>query len=68
MALQLGFSLRKRDIAAYFVTPALFLGPLYGRYLSGDLPFMDNLTFGERMRSGFSWISIRNYIAVSGPL
>ncbi|KAH9965960.1 hypothetical protein BC827DRAFT_1369031 [Russula dissimulans] len=67
-ALQLGFSMSKRDGAAYFVTPALFLGPLYGRYLSGDLPFMDNMTFDERVRAGFScsWIDIRNYIA--GPI
>jgi len=65
-AVQLGFSFSKHDVAAYFVTPALFLGPLYGRYLSNDLPFMGNLTFDERMRSWFSWIGIRNYIA--GPI
>ncbi|KAI9508918.1 hypothetical protein F5148DRAFT_979063 [Russula earlei] len=65
-ALSLGFSVRKSDALVHFVTPALFLGPLYGRYLSGDLPFMAYWTFNERTRDTFSWIGIRNYIA--GPI
>jgi hypothetical protein len=45
------------------VTPALFLGPLYGRYLSHDLPFMTRWSFNER-KNTFGWVGIRNYIVV----
>jgi intramembrane prenyl-peptidase len=66
-ALHLGFSLGKFDLLAYFVTPALFLGPLYGRYLSRDLPFVAHGTFNQR-KNILDWVGIRNYIVVSaGP-
>ncbi|KAI0268288.1 hypothetical protein BC834DRAFT_868736 [Gloeopeniophorella convolvens] len=48
-ATYLGLSFRKSDLSALLVTPALYLGPLYGRYLADDLPFM-------------KWV--RNYVAV----
>jgi prenyl protein peptidase len=63
-ALHLGFSLGKCDLLAYFVTPALFLGPLYGRFLSHDLPFMARWSFNERPNT-FGWVRTRNYIVVS---
>jgi prenyl protein peptidase len=47
------------------VTPALFLGPLYGRYLSRDLPLMARWTFNEQVKDTFDWVGIRNYIVVS---
>lgn len=63
-ALHLGFSLGKFDLLAYFVTPALFLGPLYGLYLSGNLPFVAHWTFNHR-KNTLDWVGIRNYIVVS---
>lgn len=60
----LGFSLGKFDLLAYFVTPALFLGPLYGRYLSRNLPFLAHWPFSHR-KNTLDWIGIRNYIVVS---
>jgi len=62
-ALHLGFSWCKYDLIAYFVTPALFLGPLYGRYLSHGLPYMTRRPLDERT---FNWVGIRNYIV--GPI
>jgi len=61
----LGFSSGNFDPLAYLVTPALFLGPLYGRYLSHDRPFMAHWMFkhGKDMPD---WIGIRNYIV--GPI
>jgi len=62
----LGFSFRGCDIPAYLVTPVLFLGPLYGLYLSHDLPFMARWTFNEQVKDKFNWVGIRNYIV--GPI
>ncbi|KAH9999849.1 hypothetical protein BJV77DRAFT_1165702 [Russula vinacea] len=64
-ALHLGFSLGSRNLLVYFVTPALFLGPLYGRYLSHDLPFMTRWSFNER-KNTLGWVEVRNYIV--GPI
>jgi len=64
-AVHLGFTLRKFDLPAHFVTPILFLGPLYGRYLGQDLPFMANWTFANNGPL-FNWVSIRNYVV--GPI
>ncbi|KAI9466986.1 hypothetical protein BJY52DRAFT_1111410 [Lactarius psammicola] len=57
----LGFSFRMRDLPAHFVTPMLFLGPLYGRYLARDLPFMRPWIFNKPNKNAFDWISFRNY-------
>ena len=62
----LGFSFRIHDLPAHFVTPMLFLGPLYGRYLARDLPFMRPRTLNEPNKNTFDWISFRNYVVVSG--
>jgi prenyl protein peptidase len=62
----LGFSFRIRDLPAHFVTPMLFLGPLYGRYLARDLPFMRPWTFNGPNKNTFDWIGFRNYVVVSG--
>ena len=64
-AVHLGFSFRGGDLPAYLVTPVLFLGPLYGLYLSRDLPFMAHWTFNEQVKGRLNWIGIRNYIVVS---
>jgi len=58
----LGFSFRIHDLPAHFVTPMLFLGPLYGRYLARDLPFMRPRTLNEPNKNAFDWISFRNYV------
>ncbi|KAI0307189.1 hypothetical protein B0F90DRAFT_1807853 [Multifurca ochricompacta] len=60
-----GFSFRKCDLPAYLVTPTLFLGPLYGRYL-GHGSFMLRWTFDERKKDTFNWVSVRNYVV--GPI
>ena len=62
----LGFSFRIHDLPAHFVTPMLFLGPLYGRYLARDLPFMRPGTLNEPNKNAFDWIGFRNYVIVSG--
>ena len=62
----LGFSFRMYDFPAHFVTPMLFLGPLYGRYLARDLPFMRHGTFSKPNKKTFDWIAFRNYVVVSG--
>ena len=61
----LGFSFRMHDVPAHFVTPMLFLGPLYGRYLARDLPFMRLRTFNKPNKNSFDWIRFRNYVVVS---
>ncbi|KAI9448061.1 hypothetical protein H4582DRAFT_1802552 [Lactarius indigo] len=58
----LGFSFRMRDLPAHFVTPMLFLGPLYGRYLARDLPFMRPRTSNKPNKNTFDWIVFRNYV------
>lgn len=58
----LGFSFRIHEIPAHFVTPMLFLGPLYGRYLARDLPFMRPWTFNGPNKNTFDWIGFRNYV------
>ncbi|KAH9977809.1 hypothetical protein BGW80DRAFT_1284313 [Lactifluus volemus] len=62
----LGFYVRGRDLPACLVTPVLFLGPLYARYLSRNLPFMARWTFNKQVTDIFNWIFIRNYIV--GPI
>jgi prenyl protein peptidase len=61
----LGFSFRMHDVPAHFVTPMLFLGPLCGRYLARDLPFMRPRTFNKPNNNLFDWIGFRNYVVVS---
>jgi len=61
-AVHLGFSLCKSNLPAHFVTPALFLGPLYARYLGQWHPFMTNWS----KRDLLNWVGIRNYVA--GPI
>ncbi|KAH9045435.1 hypothetical protein EDB85DRAFT_1906606 [Lactarius pseudohatsudake] len=58
----LGFSFRMRDLPAHLVTPMLFLGPLYGRYLARDLPFMRPRTLNKPNKNTFNWIVFRNYV------
>lgn len=58
----LGFSFRMHDLPAHFVTPMLFLGPLYGRYLARDLPFMRPRIFNKPNKNTFDWIGFRNYV------
>jgi len=58
-ALYLGFSFRIRDLPVHLVTPMLFLGPLYGRYLARS---MTTRTSNEPQNNTFDWISFRNYV------
>ncbi|KAH9062728.1 hypothetical protein EDB87DRAFT_1605600 [Lactarius vividus] len=58
----LGFSFRMRDLPAHLVTPMLFLGPLYGRYLAHDLLFMSPRTLNKPNKNTFDWIVFRNYV------
>ncbi|KAI6114244.1 CAAX protease self-immunity-domain-containing protein [Pisolithus sp. B1] len=47
----------------FLVTPVLYLGPLYSRFLVGTLPFQRNWTYQEDFVSVlFSVTGIRNYV------
>ncbi|KAI6041423.1 CAAX protease self-immunity-domain-containing protein [Pisolithus marmoratus] len=47
----------------FFVTPVLYLGPLYSRFLVGTLPFQRNWTYQEDFVPVFySVTGIRNYV------
>jgi len=55
-----------RSYAAHFVTPILFLGPLFGSFLDGQLPGQENWTWNTHVRLRFFTIQgIRNYCVVS---
>ncbi|SRR6266404_8752678 len=56
------------DLPAHFVTPMLFLGPLYGRYLARDLPFMKPQASNISNKKSFNWIAFRNYVVVRSSL
>ncbi|KAF9220520.1 Abi-domain-containing protein [Gyrodon lividus] len=57
----LGFTLT--NILPHLVTPVLFLGPLYGHFLLGTLPFQRNWSFQDNAVSLlFSLTGMRNYI------
>jgi len=50
----------------HLVTPVLFIGPLYARYVGGSLPFQRDWTFREDFVLNFiSWQGARNYVLVS---
>ncbi|THH18607.1 hypothetical protein EW146_g2429 [Bondarzewia mesenterica] len=64
---RLGFIFWEEDYLAYLVTPALYLGPLYVRYLGKELPFMKRWTFKEHiLDTFFTWKGFRNFIV--GPI
>jgi len=51
----------------HLVTPVLFIGPLYARYVGGSLPFQRDWTFREDFVLNFiSWQGARNYVL--GPI
>ncbi|KAJ7908361.1 hypothetical protein B0H13DRAFT_2193328 [Mycena leptocephala] len=55
------------SILSCLQTPLLFLGPLYGSYLAGTLPFQARFSLDHHFFDMFwTWIGFRNY--VWGPL
>ncbi|KAA1466718.1 hypothetical protein DENSPDRAFT_791617 [Dentipellis sp. KUC8613] len=63
---RLGLVFSTDTLLAYLVTPALFLGPLYVRYIGSELPFMSRWSFRKDViERVFTWQGIRNYIV--GP-
>jgi len=55
------------SLCPYFVTPILYLGPLYATYLYAKLPFQTGWSFkGDLYPVLFTWPGVRNYIF--GPL
>ncbi|EJD01804.1 Abi-domain-containing protein, partial [Fomitiporia mediterranea MF3/22] len=57
------FALIPEAWKAYFIVPALFLGPLYSTFLDGALPFQRNWDFKTDLVSRFTtWEGIRNYL------
>ena len=60
---RLGLTLSGDTIPAYLVTPALFMGPLYVRYLQGELPFKC-WTFKDVRDTFFTWTGFRNFVVV----
>ena len=60
---RLGLTLSGDTIPAYLVTPALFMGPLYVRYLQGELPFKC-WTFKDVRDTFFTWMGFRNFVVV----
>jgi prenyl protein peptidase len=51
---------------SYFITPMLYLGPLYALFLEGALPGQTGWTYAGSARPLFaSWVAIRNYWMVS---
>ncbi|KAI0320264.1 hypothetical protein OF83DRAFT_1105866 [Amylostereum chailletii] len=66
-ALRLGLMLKVEDALAYLVTPALFLGPLYARFIGHELPFMRNWSVRTHILNIFgTWQGARNFII--GPV
>ncbi|KIM83543.1 hypothetical protein PILCRDRAFT_819168 [Piloderma croceum F 1598] len=60
---RLGLTFDDLSIYPYLVTPILFLGPLYVRYLSETLPFQRKYSIKYDFVPTFmSWQGIRNYI------
>lgn len=54
------------SVSSHFITPLLFLGPLYAMYLSSTLPYMHRWSFHDNVVFNFfSWQGIRNYIVVN---
>lgn len=62
---RLGLTLHGDTILAYLVTPALFMGPLYVRYLQGELPFK-RWSFKDVRDTFFTWTGFRNFVV--GPV
>jgi prenyl protein peptidase len=63
--LGLHFDMNTRSwlIYPHLITPLLFLGPLYSRYLSESLPFQRRWFFrSEVLPIFFTWQGIRNYL------
>ncbi|KAG6872377.1 hypothetical protein C0995_010191 [Termitomyces sp. Mi166 len=62
---RLGFKIYYLDmdmILPHLVTPVLFIGPLFGMYLGGHLPFQSRFYFQNDVVDKFtSWIGLRNY-------
>ena len=51
----------------YFVTPILYLGPLYTTFLDSKLPFQSGWSWGHDVVPVFrTWVGIRNYFF--GPI
>lgn len=52
-------------ILPFFITPLLYLGPLYAHFVRGTLPGQCNWSFQEDLLSFFfSVTGIRNYLVV----
>lgn len=53
------------SIYPHLVTPVLFLGPLYAKYLGSTLPFQKLWTFETNVVKKFgSWQGARNFLLV----
>jgi len=67
LGIHLDFTRDIRSIYPHLITPLLFLGPLYSRYLLQCLPFQRNLSFKHDVVTTFiSWQGARNYLV--GPV
>jgi len=67
LGVHLDFNHGIRYIYPHLITPLLFLGPLYSRYLFRALPFQQNSSFKHDFVSTFfSWQGLRNYVV--GPI
>ena len=65
--LRLGFKidLDLKSLYPHLVTPVLFLGPIYAKYLAGYLPSQRYWTFqNDVMSRFFCWQGARNYLFV----
>jgi len=65
---RLGLTLfEDHSLLPYFVTPILYLGPLYATFLHSKLPFQSGWSWGRDVLPVFNtWVGIRNYFF--GPL
>ena len=62
---RLGLTFNELSIYPYLVTPILFLGPFYTRYLATTLPFQEQWTIKYDLLPMFTtWHGIRNYVVV----
>lgn len=56
------------SLLPYFLTPILFIGPLFANYLDGDLPFQhDSVSLvdrGRRFVREWGLVESRNYLVV----
>ncbi|KZT39280.1 Abi-domain-containing protein [Sistotremastrum suecicum HHB10207 ss-3] len=59
----LGFGLPHPLITPHLLAPLLYLGPLYGLFLSRSLPLQERSSFQDYRATLSQWQGIRNYLA-----